>query len=114
MTDLSRPLDPRVIDRHRRLREPPPPPLKRRTVPVAPAPETPTTGGALETGAAQLGPQRLSYTIAEAVRATGLSRTRLYDLIKSRELPSKLIGGRRVIPATPLRKLVGEEPENTP
>jgi excisionase family DNA binding protein len=41
--------------------------------------------------------QPLVFTIADAVAYSGLSRTRLYALIKSGDLPSLQVGGRRLI-----------------
>lgn len=39
----------------------------------------------------------IAFTIPDAAAYSGLSRSRLYALMKSRELPSLLIGGRRMI-----------------
>jgi len=40
--------------------------------------------------------QPLAFTITDAVAYSGLSRSRLYDLIRSGELPSLAVGGRRM------------------
>lgn len=40
---------------------------------------------------------KLAYSISEAVRASGLGRTYLYEKIGSGDLKSRKIGGRRVI-----------------
>jgi excisionase family DNA binding protein len=62
--------------------------------------------------------EKLAYTIAEAVAASGLGRTTIYELIKQGELPRVKVGGRTLIRAQDLaamleRKLVRgpEQPE---
>jgi excisionase family DNA binding protein len=45
----------------------------------------------------QLSTEKISYRIDEAVKATGLGRTFLYERIASCELKSIKIGGRRLI-----------------
>lgn len=49
---------------------------------------------------------RLSYSVPEAARATGLGKTTLYALIGSGELPSSKIAGRRLISAADLLALL--------
>jgi excisionase family DNA binding protein len=39
----------------------------------------------------------LAFTVYDAVAYSGLSRSRLYDLMKSGDLPSLQVGGRRMI-----------------
>ncbi|ESQ81190.1 helix-turn-helix domain-containing protein [Asticcacaulis sp. YBE204] len=41
--------------------------------------------------------EKLAYRIEEAVQATGLGRSFLYEAMKSGELPAFKIGGRRLI-----------------
>jgi len=41
--------------------------------------------------------QPLAFTIPDAVAYSGLSRSRLYMLIQSGDLPSLQVGGRRMI-----------------
>lgn len=41
--------------------------------------------------------QPLAFTVADAVAYSGLSRSRLYNLMQTRELPSLQVGGRRMI-----------------
>jgi excisionase family DNA binding protein len=41
--------------------------------------------------------EKLAYTIPEAVGASGLGRTTLYELIKCGELPIAKVGARTVI-----------------
>ncbi len=39
----------------------------------------------------------IAFTVHDAVAYSGLSRSRLYDLMKSGDLPSLQVGGRRMI-----------------
>ncbi len=41
--------------------------------------------------------QPLAFTIIDAVAYSGLSRSRLYDLMRAGDLPSLAVGGRRMI-----------------
>lgn len=52
-------------------------------------------------------PEKLSYSIAEAVEATSLSKSGLYEKIARGEIPATKVGRRTVIPASALRRLVG-------
>jgi excisionase family DNA binding protein len=58
--------------------------------------------------------QRPSCTMREACRATGLSRTTLYERIATEELKTKTVGRRRLVNVASLLKLVGDDtdPEN--
>lgn len=49
---------------------------------------------------------KVSYSIPEAVEASSLSRSTIFDLIKSGELASTKVRGRRLIPAAALHQLV--------
>lgn len=49
---------------------------------------------------------RLSYSVTEAARATGLGKTTLYALMGSGELASSRIAGRRLISASDLLALL--------
>ena len=49
---------------------------------------------------------RLSYSVPEAARATGLGKTTLYGLIGSGDLPSSKIAGRRLIATADLLALL--------
>jgi excisionase family DNA binding protein len=51
--------------------------------------------------------QRLACTIAEACEATGLGRTKLYELIGEGQLVTTTIGRRRLVLLRSLRTLVG-------
>jgi excisionase family DNA binding protein len=62
--------------------------------------------------------EKLAYTIAEAVAASGLGRTTIYELIKRGELPRVKVGNRTLVRCRDLeamldRKLVRgpEQPE---
>lgn len=50
--------------------------------------------------------QRLTCTIAEACAATGLGRTKLYELIGAGYLDTTLIGRRRLVLVRSLRMLL--------
>jgi excisionase family DNA binding protein len=50
--------------------------------------------------------QKLAYSIQEAMRASSLGRTKVYDLIKEGKLQAVRIGGRTVIPAESLHALI--------
>jgi excisionase family DNA binding protein len=42
-------------------------------------------------------PERISCTVAEACAATGLGRTKLYELIKQQQITATKIGARTLI-----------------
>lgn len=48
----------------------------------------------------------LAYRVPDAVKASGIGRTKIYEMILSGELESVTIGRRRLIPADALRRLV--------
>ena len=48
-------------------------------------------------------PEKLAYTVPEALYATGLGRTTLYALIAERKLRIIKVGSRTLIPADSLR-----------
>ena len=52
--------------------------------------------------------QKLSYTVPEAVTATGLTRTRLYDAIASGEVQSFKAGRQRMISAKALEEFIAK------
>ena len=54
--------------------------------------------------------QRISCSVKDALSASGLGTTKLYELMKSGELESTLVGDRRLIKVRSLLKLLGEEP----
>lgn len=51
----------------------------------------------------------LAYSIADAVRVTSIGRTRIYGLIAEGSLEARRIGGRTIIPAASLRRLIDGE-----
>ena len=51
-------------------------------------------------------PERLAYSVSEAVAATGIGRTSLYGLMNRGELAFTKIGARRLIPARDLKLLL--------
>ncbi len=51
---------------------------------------------------------RLSYTIPQLVIATGLTRTRIYAMIKTGELPSFAIGRQRLVRHEAVEKVLRE------
>jgi excisionase family DNA binding protein len=51
-------------------------------------------------------PERLGYSIKEAAQATGLSTRTVYRLLEAGTLESVRIGGRVIIKAASLRKLL--------
>jgi excisionase family DNA binding protein len=55
--------------------------------------------------------QRPSCTLREACRATGLSRTTLYERMAAGDLKTITIGRRRLVNVASLLKLVGADPE---
>lgn len=54
--------------------------------------------------------ERLSCTISEACAATGLGRTKLYDLIGAGAVETTLVGRRRLVSVRSLVRLIGREP----
>jgi excisionase family DNA binding protein len=54
-------------------------------------------------------PPKISYSIREAVAATGCGRTWLYSMISSGRLRSTRVAGRRIIPAEALHALISGE-----
>lgn len=48
-------------------------------------------------------PEKLAYTVPEALYATGLGRTTLYALIGEKKLRTIKVGSRTLIPADSLR-----------
>jgi excisionase family DNA binding protein len=52
-------------------------------------------------------PNRLTYSVREAAKLTGLSTRSIHRLISDDRLHSTLVGGRRLIPVDGLLNLVG-------
>ena len=55
----------------------------------------------------QASDELIAYSMAEAARRASLSRSGLYHLMARGELETIKRGGRRLVPAASLRKLVG-------
>ena len=53
--------------------------------------------------------ERLLYRPAEAADAIGVSRSRMYELIASGEIPSVLVGGTLRVPVDGLRQWVAQQ-----
>lgn len=54
-------------------------------------------------------PEPLAYSVNDAIRATSIGRTRLYQLINEGRLEVRKIGKRTLIPAASLRALIDSE-----
>ena len=50
--------------------------------------------------------ERFGCSVEDAIAASGLGRTKLFELIANKRLDSTLVDGRRVIIVTSLRKLI--------
>jgi excisionase family DNA binding protein len=50
--------------------------------------------------------ERLALSIAEAVRASGVSRSTLYNLIEENKLRTIKVGARRLVPIASLNELL--------
>jgi excisionase family DNA binding protein len=55
--------------------------------------------------------QRLACTIAEACEATGLGRTKIYELIGAGYLDTTTIGRRRLVLVRSLQALISAKPD---
>lgn len=51
-------------------------------------------------------PAPISYSVADAVKASGISRSALYEMIATGELPSGKVHGRRLILREDLEALI--------
>lgn len=52
--------------------------------------------------------ERLTYSVAEAAQAVGISRRTIYELLRSRQLASIKIGSRRLIRSEELVRFLAE------
>jgi excisionase family DNA binding protein len=52
--------------------------------------------------------ERLAFTVGEFAVATGLSRSKTYEMVKTQEIPSITLGGRTLIPADAARRKFAE------
>ena len=65
-------------------------------------------------GAGAAGGAKLAYTVPEAVSASGIGRTTLYELIRASRLEARKMGKRTLIPAEALRALLASLPATRP
>jgi excisionase family DNA binding protein len=59
-------------------------------------------------------PEKVAYTIAEAVRALGIGRSTIYLALSSGRLPARKCGSRTLIQADELRRFVESLPPARP
>ena len=52
---------------------------------------------------------KAAISIEEAAELLGLGRNSAYNAVKRKEIPSRRIGGRILVPVAALRALLGEE-----
>jgi len=69
--------------------------------PRPPAPVTPP--------GVEVSPEPLTVRVATAVRLTGLSRSRIYELIQSGDLPVRKVGRATLIAFADLKRMVAPE-----
>lgn len=58
-----------------------------------------------------MAPDKLAYTIPEAVKASGFTRTRLYEMHAAGQLPMKKAGRRTIIRAVDLDAAIEALPD---
>ena len=56
-------------------------------------------------------PEKLAYTVMEAGRAIGVSRSTVFDMIRMGELLAKKLRGRTLIPRSELQRVLQEAPD---
>ena len=56
-------------------------------------------------------PEKLAYTVAEASYAISIGRTKIYELMKTGELATVKVAGRRLIPRTSALRLLESLPQ---
>ncbi len=57
---------------------------------------------------------RLTYSVAEAARVQGISRSYCYELVQEGVLPSLQLGRRRLVPRSALERYVEEPTASQP
>jgi hypothetical protein len=55
-------------------------------------------------------PQKIAYTVPEALSLIGIGRTNLYKLANEGKLDLRKVGGRTLVTAVSLHRLVDEAP----
>lgn len=53
-------------------------------------------------------PDKLAYTVPEAIAAIGIGRTNFYKIAREGKLDLRKVGGRTVVTAVSLRRLIDE------
>jgi hypothetical protein len=53
-------------------------------------------------------PEKLAYTVPEALAAIGIGRTNFYKIAREGRLDLRKVGGRTVVTAASLRRLIEE------
>jgi excisionase family DNA binding protein len=61
-----------------------------------------------------IGSDKLAYTVEEAGRAIGVSRSTVFDMIRVGELTAKKLRGRTVIARVELQRVLTEAPNARP
>ena len=54
-------------------------------------------------------PQKLTYSVAEAAEALGVSKSKMYEIIKIKGFPVIVVGNRRLIPIKSLERWIDEQ-----
>jgi len=54
-------------------------------------------------------PQKLTYSVAEAAEALGVSKSKMYEIIKIKGFPAIMVGNRRLISIKGLERWVEEQ-----
>ena len=54
-----------------------------------------------------INPSPLAYSVDAFCRSIGIGRTKFYDLVRERKIRTVTIGGRRLVPATEIQRLLG-------
>jgi excisionase family DNA binding protein len=53
---------------------------------------------------------RKYYTVADAARHIGVSRSTFYELLKKGEISARKLGSRTIVPGEELEKLIARQP----
>ena len=53
---------------------------------------------------------KMAFRVQEFCDAIGLSRSSFYNLVKAGKLKTVVIGGRRLVPASEIARLLSEQP----
>lgn len=57
---------------------------------------------------------KITYSVKELVEATGIGKSRIYELIHDGTLPSFVFAGKRLVPAEDARRIILETPRTLP